>query len=611
MLPVLCVFDSIISPPPPTLLSFNQDGSIFDSELFDVPLSYSKMLPRPPISSSSSSSSISASFSVTYADYIDFLSNNSAAEFPPHSTETTPTSHTSKPTSLYDPEFLLLLHGEEGVRMKDTGEGSSDKKDGKKDCSVFKEGLHLLSSQRGLLETIPLRYSCSSLSAGLSVRPPPDNPKASDAKPDPLLSAYLNIHQPLNQYGYLYPARQTQDHALPILATPISHTSPLPTAPPSLPKVLSHIPDSPEELFVTIDSLKPGSAHSVIIDFSEMIRLTDILIQSNPSLSSVSVTGWCRQEESESIKLVQSTDLGSRMVAVGNLAPPPVVRYVRLRFVGATNASSERCVISLGQYYGKPLLPCNPSLLLGLEAKLHSQYLHQVRELKDLLVMFNRGNSLPLLRKQFRKHLLAVHQRCFEAQVKLSRVRNQISEISDTGSGLDADTDTVIKNEEINETESEINTDLVANEESMKQREEEKTIDYNSLPLKKLTKCTSCITNTLLLLSNKLHPPTAHSFDTMRMGKEECRQVFLSVCVNDSQSVQSRVCALLVRLCGSEEWWGELLAELFYELFNDKQTILFDKQRYGEREREGGREGRRGGEEIGERGKEKCICKNN
>lgn len=493
--------------------------------------------------------------------------------------------------------------------MKDTGEGSSDKKDSKKDCSVFKEGLHLLSSQRGLLETIPLRYSCSSLSAGLSVRPPPDNPKASDAKPDPLLSAYLNIHQPLNQYGYLYPARQMQDHALPILATPISRASPLPTALPSLPKVLSHIPDSPEELLVTIDSLKPGSAHSVIIDFSEMIRLTDILIQSNPSLSSVSVTGWCCQEESESVKLVQSTDLGSRMVAVGNLAPPPVVRYVRLRFVGATNASSERCVISLGQYYGKPLLPCNPSLLLGLEAKLHSQYLHQVRELKDLLVMFNRGNSLPLLRKQFRKHLLAVHQRCFEAQVKLSRVRNQISEISDAGSGLDADTDTVIKNEEINETESEINTDLVANEESMKQREEEKTIDYNSLPLKKLTKCTSCITNTLLVLSNKLHPPTAHSFDTMRMGKEECRQVFLSVCVNDSQSVQSRVCALLVRLCGSEEWWGELLAELFYELFNDKQTILFDKQRYGERER--GREGRRGGEGIGERGKEKCICKNN
>ena len=546
-----------ITTPPFSLSSFNQDGSIFDSELFDVSLSNSKLLSHPSLPSSPSSSSSSVPFTGSYTEYIDYISN---PDYPPDSKETTPTSQPPKAPTLYDPEFLLLLHGE----TKETSSG-----DKKESASPFKDGSYLLSSQRGLLETLPLKYTCLSLSAGVAVRPPVDSTKNNDNKLDPLLTAYLNIHQPLNHYGYLYPHKM-QDHTLQSLAPPIIHTPDAVSSSSSLSKLLSRVPECPDELSVSIDNIKPGTSHSIVIDFSEIIRLTDFSIQSNHLLSSVSVSGWSTQEESESIKLVQSTELASRMVAIGNLAPPPLVRYIRLTFVSVITTSSERCVISLGQYYGKPLLPgqdYGPSLLSGLEARLSSQYLHSLKELKDLLKMFHRGNSLPLLRKQFKKHLLIVHQRCFEAQVKLNRIRNQIREINENQINVDSTCDTT---DQI--------TDSHFNIVSMKEEVKE-VFNYNSVSLKKLIKFTSCITNTLLLLSNRLHPSISDSLDAMRMGRDECRALFLSVCINNGQSIHSRMCSLLVKLCGNEEWWGDLLAELFHELFNSNQPSTFNKER--------------------------------
>uniref|UniRef100_A0A1X7VLP9 UBC core domain-containing protein n=1 Tax=Amphimedon queenslandica TaxID=400682 RepID=A0A1X7VLP9_AMPQE len=534
---------------------FNQDGSIFDSELFDVSISSSKLLPRPPLPSSSSSS---VPFTGSYTEYIDYISN---PDYSPDSKETTPTSQTPKTPTLYNPEFLLLLHGE----TKDSSSG-----DKKESASPFRDGSYLLSFQRGLLETLPLKYTCCSLSAGVIVRPPVDSTKNNDNKLDPLLTAYLNIHQPLNHYGYLYPHKM-QDHALQNLTPPTSRTPDPVSSSSSLSKLLSRVPESPDELSVSIDNIKPGTSHSIVIDFSEIIRLTDFSIQSNHLLSSVSVCGWPSQEESESIKLVQSTELASRMVAIGNLAPPPLVRYIRLTFVSVITTSSERCVISLGQYYGKPLLPVqgySPSLLSGLEARLSSQYLHSLKELKDLLKMFHRGNSLPLLRKQFKKHLLLVHQRCFEAQVKLNRIRNQIREINENQINVDSTCGTT---DQITDSDPSIVS---------KEKEEVKELfNYNSVSLKKLIKFTSCITNTLLLLSNRLHPSISDSLDAMRMGRDECRALFLSVCLNTGQSIHSRMCALLVKLCGAEEWWGDLLAELFHELFNSNQPLTFNKER--------------------------------
>ena len=525
-------------------------------------LSYSILLPHPSISSSSSSSSSSVPFTGSYTEYIDYISNPDYPALSKDSKETTPTSHTPKTSTLYDPEFLLLLHGEEGI--KDSS--SSDKKE----SSCFKDGSYLLSSQRGLLETVPLRYTCCSLSAGLSVKPPNDSIKNNDNKLDPLLTAYLNIHQPINHYGYLYPHKM-QDHALRSLAPPTSRTTEPVSSLSPLPKLLSRVPENPDELFVSIDNIKPGTSHSVVIDFSEIIRLTDFSIQSNHLLSSVSVCGWSSQEESESIRLVQSTELASRMVVIGNLAPPPLVRYIRLTFVSVITTSSERCVISLGQYYGKPLLPSvgySPSLLSGLEAKLSSQYLHSLKELRDLLKMFHRGNSLPLLQKQFKKHLLSVHQRCFEAQVKLNRIRNQFREINENQVDVNS---TCVTTDQINDSDlNKVNND----------KDGKEVFSYNSVSLKKLIKFTSSITNTLLLLSNRLQPSITDSLDAMRMGRDECRVLFLSVCVNSSESMRSRMCALLVKLCGGEDWWGDLLAELFHELFNGNQPLTFNKERY-------------------------------
>ena len=63
--------------------------------------------------------------------------------------------------------------------------------------------------------------------------------------------------------------------------------------------------------------------------------------------------------------------------------------------------------------------------------------------------------------------------------------------------------------------------------------------------------------------------------------EEECRLLFSSFCVHGVLRVQARACALLLRLCGAQPWWGEMVVSTASDLFSPQQNTSFNKKRWG------------------------------
>ena len=541
--------------------SFQLDGSVLDPLLFDIFLSY---YPKAPTRTTVTPPS-SSPYNSYYTDILLSDDDFSLSPVPPpppstsmKGTSTSTAAHNTKSSAtIYDSEFLVLLTG---------GDKESKENDimtsNQKEFAAFKHGSYLLYTQRGLLETLPLRYVCVSVSPGASVREELRETEAESSRTDPLLAAYLNVHQPMKHLGYMFSRKKDHPVTISSVTTPISHDS-------SLPPLLSNILDEPKELFLYVDSLKPGSAYSVVIDFKQPIALTDISIQSSSHVFSVGINVWLNKdgEESESLTIAQSNDLSQRALMIGNLLPPPVIQYARVTYIGSMNASNEKCVLSLGQFYGKPVIEDSnrphDSALLALETKLLSQYHKQREELKDVLAMYTQGNSSSVLKKQLKKQVKSVHQSCFKAQVKLARFRHIVQELRHS---------TAIKKGLFSLQKMELSP-------------------LSSLSAKKLFKCISCVIDAMLILTQsatstfklyrrllEAHPLTLQSIG-VHITKSDCRDLFLAVCIHSSPTVHARLCALLVMLCGGQPWWGELLSEVFADLFSSNQSILFDKER--------------------------------
>ena len=522
--------------------SFHKSGSVFDTNLFDI--SFHHSLKTPPARSLTMPASSTAQYPNDPVTYVDFVDDDDdfpslppptqAMKVKPFFTSSKANQQTAKQFGIGrdDSEFLLLLKGKE-EQLSSSGKNQKELKHG---------GSHVMN---GLLETFPLSYSNMYVSSGATVRD-----QLTEVKPDlswrtdPLLIAYLNVHQPMKHLGYMFHHKTENQSSLP--ATPIHYGS-------SLPVVLSNLTDEPKEMCLHIESLKPGSSYSTVIDFGQPIVLTDIFIHPSSHVFSISINIWLNKdnEEAESQTIVQSTELSTHYLILSNLLPPPVIQYARLTFIGNMNSSSEKCVVALGQFYGKPILKDFNKplpLLLGLESKLKMKYHKQLQELSDVLSMYKHNSLSSVLTKQLKKQVLTVYQSCFNAQVNLSRVSHLISSLK--------------QEREQSELCSMFTLDDMMT-----------SVMLSQLSANKLSICISSIVESLLVLVQCSNQHSSY------LTKSNCKQLFLAVNIHGRPSVQARFCALLIILCGKQIWWSEFISELFSELFSSNQTVLFDKER--------------------------------
>ena len=516
-----------------SLPRYHLDDCVLDKELFDIALFYhpkpaSKV---PPISTTAMPTSYLATVEDPYSDDHDLSLLPSIATLKSKEATPSPSLPTLASPTIHDAELLLLLRGknEEVSAMALT----------EKEFATFKHGSFLLYPQRGLIETLPLSYGCVSVSQGASVQEEvPKDSKAAGAV-DPLLTAYLNVHQPSRHSGYMFNSRTGR--YLPQNAPNIRSDE--------VPSIL----ESPKELCMCVDGLKPGCAYSAVIVFPQRVLLTDINIQANTYMFSVAIDTWL-QDGDVPCRVVQSHDLLKRSLIIGNLSPPPLCCYARITYVAKMSATSEKCAVSLGTYHGRPdCLLDYPSLLVATETRLTLEYHLHREELEDALSMYSQGEPpSAVLGRQMEKQVASLYQKCSNAQIKLARMHYMVQE-SKKG-----------KRERGGISLARLRSVAAT------------TVQ---LPLKKLHKLAVCLVDVLLILLSK--GPNVGVSESLVLGNNDCRNLFMSFCVGESPSVHARLCALLITLYGNQRWWGSFLSETLASLFNEPHPLIkFDKERY-------------------------------
>lgn len=229
--------------------------------------------------------------------------------------------------TIYDSELKLLL---------DSRKASSQGRKFIEDFTTYKHGSFLLFGQRGLLETLPLTYTCLAVTGNAAVIEPNIHtlPHVPDTQTSQAGAHHVSATS-RSSSGYKYPTAgagrpenlKNEASFQRRFAGSVHHHQ----QQHAMPQVLADISTVPKELMLQVESLKSGVAYSALLKFPQPVRLTDISIPATGSMSSVSVDVWLDEGgEGGGARVAQSSEIKNRSMMLGNLSPPPICQYVKV-----------------------------------------------------------------------------------------------------------------------------------------------------------------------------------------------------------------------------------------------------------------------------------------
>ncbi len=105
-------------------------------------------------------------------------------------------------------------------------------------------------------------------------------------------------------------------------------------------------------------------------------------------------------------------------------------------------------------------------------------------------------------------------------------------------------------------------------------------LDFSAVSVSQLSKLAGCLVDTLLVLTDRHNEETEEVLPVTCLPSEsECSLLFMTLCIHGIPKFHARACALLLRLCGSQPWWGRFICSAITELFAGSQTAIFNKDR--------------------------------
>ncbi|CAG9531988.1 unnamed protein product, partial [Cercopithifilaria johnstoni] len=121
---------------------------------------------------------------------------------------------------------------------------------------------------------------------------------------------------------------------------------------PSLvPTISSDIFKLPSQKILLMERISFGSRKFVILDFGMPILLTDLFIPSVAELAAISIDVWLLGENVDGQRLLMTTDICRKSIAVQDLQPFMRIRFVKITYVGR-QLYSAACKIPLGLFFG-------------------------------------------------------------------------------------------------------------------------------------------------------------------------------------------------------------------------------------------------------------------
>ena len=255
--------------------------------------------------------------------------------------------------------------------------------------------------------------------------------------------------------------------------------------------------------------------------------------------------------------------------------------------MGSLTNSREPAEFLIGSFYGIPLLSIDytptTSQLRNLEEQLLSQYYLHRDSLKSALLSYYSHHGNPLSVKRCEERVNYDYQQCFKTQVSLARLRG------------------VMKHLKPSEDRSQVF-----------QLSDGSGVDYSLLSISKLSKLIGTLLNTTLSLHYGVNSETfEENFDgTQQSGEDlwprvdrvledegleedvdwgcgqvpmlsedDCRVLFLMLCIHGTPQMHARAIALLINFGGSQKWWGDFVVKMLKKLFDSQETVVFNKER--------------------------------
>lgn len=88
----------------------------------------------------------------------------------------------------------------------------------------------------------------------------------------------------------------------------------------------------PPKQMMVVDRMHSGARRYVTLDFGSPIMLTDMMIPACEDLFSLFIDIWCFDEEADSMRLVAANDIGFKSLVLSDLQPPPICRYMKVKY---------------------------------------------------------------------------------------------------------------------------------------------------------------------------------------------------------------------------------------------------------------------------------------
>ncbi|GFS25394.1 baculoviral IAP repeat-containing protein 6, partial [Elysia marginata] len=391
----------------------------------------------------------------------------------------------------------------------------------------------------------------------------------------------------------------------------------------AFPQIQGLLQTPPPQVLV-IERMHSGARRFVTLDFGKRIVLTDVIIPSSMDLASLSIDVWVEGEEVDGQRLVVASDIGHRTLVMNNIMPAPVCRYLKITTVGRYSGGTTRSRIPLGSFFGhtyilpwespnnsasnssvsraqasqsnpvkssarsedreinqevlKPNAEATDSCEMTSHASLVSQLALFLSLLEDLQCRFNLartrlesllnviGNA-QFLSSHVQYHLkrntsgklseedaqiIQAYNECLQLQVQLNLAQHAIRRLQ-TSLGM--------------------NVDVIDESVSLDHLLDQTSTDKLRLILESLldTLLTSTVGSPAIP-----QPPTALY---TALTPQAAQTVFQHLCIHSPQRVQ--VCAglLLVRVCGTQPWWGHFLGNIMQEFFHAHFSQVFPQDR--------------------------------
>lgn len=345
----------------------------------------------------------------------------------------------------------------------------------------------------------------------------------------------------------------------------------------------------PPQQTVVIERMHSGARRFVVLDFGAPVMLTDMIVPACCDLVLLSVDVWLCSEEQDGQRLVVASDIATKALVLSDLQPPPICRYLKITTIGRYGMTTTKCKIPIGSFFGHTMIlpgesgPDNPVIPLLSESNLQAQIgvlgslledIHcryalacsRLRELLSPLLQAETPNAAHMycylqrardLDRQISFNLDTSNQKVFSAYQECITFQHQLNVVRSVMARL--------------ETACNPGSERLAHDSNYHQYFVKASTD-------KLRVLGEGLLDVLLYLGS-LPMYTFSSQEFSCLDRSVCENLFYWLCVGQDTRMQLSSATLLVRLCASQPWWGQFLAETMANLFSSNNSAVFPQDR--------------------------------